>query len=411
MRQIYLNNAGSAFPLAPGVEEAVTACMRAPPLLSGRDVSGSADSLYRCRHSLAGLLAVSPEQVVLLPGATHGLNVAILGLDLRKDDLVITSVTEHNSVLRPLARLEDRLGIRIAYVPLAADMKLDASIYDDLLKEKPRLVVLNHASNVTGRINPVGPWFKKAKSAGAVTLLDASQTVGRIPVHPHELQADLTVFSGHKGLRGPLGTGGLHVAPSVSLAPVLVGGTGVKSDLRGHPDEMPLRLEAGTPNIPAFAGLDRAIRYIMKNVSDITAAEAVMTQKLYRGLAEIEHVHIFDGDLSLQSDAERQTAWDRATWNQTAWNRTAWNRAEAAPNETERLPTISFQVMGMDTDQAGFALRESFGIHCRTGLHCAPLIHTCLGSLPDGTLRFSPSFASPSEDIDHAIDAVRRLAE
>jgi len=377
VRQIYLNNATDAYPLISGVVETMASYMQNPTSFSGRDGSGNPDCLFRCRSNVAELLEVHPEQIVFLSGATHGLNAAILGVSLKPGDLVITSVTEHNSVLRPLARLQDLLGVRIAYVPLTDDMRLDDKLFNDFLNQKPRLVVLNHAGNVTGRINPVRPWFEKAKSAGATTLLDASQTVGRIPVRPRELSADLVVFPGHKGLRGPLGTGVLWVAPEVSLAPAFVGGTGYKSELREQPEEMPARLEAGTPNTPAFVGLEQSVLYIRNNFADIIAAERSLTQMLYRGLSEIENVQIFDGE----------------------------NLAE-----DERIPILSFRIAGMELDQAGFALTESFGIHCRTGLHCAPLIHSYLGSLPDGTVRFSPSFATPKEDIDYAIDAVRRLA-
>jgi selenocysteine lyase/cysteine desulfurase len=374
MKQIYLNNAASAFPPAPGVLEAVAACMGSPPRVSGRDSFGLSDALSMCRNSLARLMDVGSNEIALTYGATHGLNMAILGLGLNPGDLVVTSVTEHNSVLRPLARLEDLLCIRVEQIPLDPDMRLDAAVYDELLRQKPRLVVLNHAGNVTGRINPVASWLEKAKSAGAATLLDASQTIGRIPVRPYELNADMTAFSGHKGLRGPLGTGALHVASGVSLTPVLVGGTGVKSDLRLQPEEMPMRLESGTPNTPAFAGLDAAVTYILENASRIAAAERAMTEKLYSGLAALRHVRIFDAACD------------------------------------DRLPTASFAVQDMDVDQAGFALSESFGVQCRTGLHCAPLIHAYLGSLPGGTIRFSPSFATSPEEIETAIDAVRRLA-
>ena len=376
MRNVYLNNAAGAFPLAPNVIETATANMRNPPKVSGRDSLGGSDELWQCRRSLARLMDVSPEQVALTYNATHGLNVAILGLSLNPGDLVISSVMEHNSVLRPLARLEDLSRIRVEYVPLDADMCLDVGAYDRLLLQKPRLVVLNHASNVTGRINPVAAWFAKAKSVGAITLLDASQTIGRIPVRPSELCADMAVFSGYKGLRGPLGTGALYVAPTVSLAPVLVGGTGVKSDLRRHPEEMPMRLEAGAPNLPAIAGLGAAVMNILEGADDITSSECTATREMYRGLASIERVRVFD-----------------------------------ASCEEDRLPTISFAIGGMDAEQAGFTLSESFGIQCRSGLHCAPLIHEYLGSLPDGTVRFSASFANTSEDIEYAIDSVRRLAK
>lgn len=373
MKQVYLNSAASAFPLAPGVTEAMLRCMQNPPQISGRDTLGVSDEMHSCRWSLAQLMDAAPEQIALTHSATYGLNLAILGMSLKPGDLVVTSVMEHNSVLRPLARLENLLPIRVAHVPLDSQMRLDSDAYDKLMKEEPRLVVLNHASNVTGRINPVASLFAKAKAAGAVTFLDASQTMGLIPVRPGELNADMMAFSGHKGLKGPLGTGALYVAPHISLEPVFVGGTGVKSDLQHQPREMPMRLEAGTPNVSAFAGLNAAVVYHLKHAGQTDSFRDSITTELYRGLAAIEQIQVFDG------------------------------------NDGERLPSISFAAKGMSIEQAGFALSESFGIQCRTGLHCAPLIHKYLGSLPEGTIRFSASSSNTMEDIQYAIDAVRRL--
>jgi selenocysteine lyase/cysteine desulfurase len=373
MEQTYLNNAAAAFPLIPGVMEAVTECMRVPPQVSGRDASGSKDILSICRGNLARLLNVKSDQIVLTCNATYGLNNAILGIGLKPGDFVITSVMEHNSVLRPLKRLEKLNNIRIAYVPLDSEMKLDSDVYDTLLEQEPRGVGLSHASNVTGRINPVAVMFEKAKAKGAVTLLDASQTVGRFPVLPEDLNADMVVFPGYKGLRGPLGTGVLYVSPQVGLSPVFVGGTGVKSDLLYQPDEMPMRLESGTPNLFAFAGLNAAVLYIIEKAGKIISAEQELTKELYEKLAELEKVKIYDSDF------------------------------------TSKLPTVVFNIAGMDAEEAGFALSQGFGIQCRAGLHCAPLMQEYLGGLPGGTVRFSASFMNTKAEIEYAVDAVRRL--
>ena len=346
--------------------------MREPPRVTGRDALASSDSLKQCRDKLAQLLGVGVSQVVLTSGATYGLNAALLGLGLKRGDLVITTVMEHNSVLRPLACLEDRCGIRVEYIPLDADSKLDRSIYDRLLAEMPHLVVMTHASNVTGRINPVREWFEAAKSADALTLLDASQTAGRIPVTPDELFADMVVFPGYKGLRGPSGTGALYVAPPIMLEPIFTGGTGVKSDLRLQPPEMPMRLEPGTPNTPAFAGLNAALHYYTEHAANIVEEETTMAERLLSGLLNIPNVRVFD------------------------------------ENPLDRLPVISFSINSLDAETVGFALSESFGIKCRVGLHCAPLMHRALGIA--GTVRLSPSYANDPDDIDYALEAVRTVS-
>ncbi|MDR3335359.1 MAG: aminotransferase class V-fold PLP-dependent enzyme [Treponema sp.] len=367
---IYVNNAASAFPLAPGVVEAMTGCMEKPPCQSGRDTSGKADELLECRETAMRLMALSSGHIVLTPGATYALNLAILGMDLKAGDVVISSVMEHNSVLRPLARLEDLAHITVRYVPLDRWMALDPVRYEQFLLEKPRLVVLSHGSNVTGRINPIAEWFQKAKATGALTLLDAGQTMGRIPVHPQDLHADMVVFPGHKGLRGPLGTGVLYVGPGVNLVPLITGGTGVKSELRLQPEG---RLEAGTPNTPAFAGLTVAMRYHLEHRQ--YEAEYRLATHVMAALVSLPRIQVFD------------------------------------PEAIPRLPIVSFTIKGMTVEDAGFALSESFNIRCRTGLHCAPLIHRYLGSLPEGTIRYSPSLMTSPEDLHDALEAVRSLGE
>ena len=373
MDRIYLNNAACAFPLAPGVVEAVAGSLSGPPQSSGRTSHGSCSDLERWRENTARLLGVLPSEVVYTPGATYGLNTAILGLGLARGDLVVATVMEHNSVLRPLARLEDLFGVRVECVPMTDELRLDLSVFDRWLEKKPRLVVMSHASNVTGRIHPVRWWFERAKSVGAVTLLDASQTVGRVRVRPREVFADIAAFSGYKGLRGPPGTGALYVSSEVTVDPTFVGGTGALSDRRLQPEDMPMRLEAGTPNVAGLAGLDAAASYCMENLNEHAAMEEAITRTLLTGLGAIPGVRVFDSDPS------------------------------------ERLPIVSFVIDGMDSESVGFALSECFDIECRAGLHCAPLFHRAIGA-DLGTVRFSPSYANTTAELDAALDAVRRIA-
>jgi cysteine desulfurase / selenocysteine lyase len=374
---IYLNNAAEGWPKAPGVAEAVLRAIADPPVCSGRMAGQALDPAVECRKRIAGLLAVPhPDRIVLTANATHALNLAIHGLGLREQALVITTVTEHNSVLRPLFLLE-RLGrARMIVIGTGSDGSLDASEFERALGQRPALVAISHASNVTGRINPIANWFAKAKEVGATTLLDASQTVGHIPVQPQKLTADLVAFPGHKGLHGPSGTGALYVAPSIELQQFMVGGTGRHSQSRSHPAEMPGRLEAGTPNSAGAAGLAAALAWHESHGQDFGRQAQSAGRQLRRGLRSIQEVRIVD---------------DRP--------------------DVEYLNLVSFYVHGWEVEETGLALRESFGIACRTGLHCAPLMHQALGCMAQGTVRLSASGFNSEAEIDTALDALALLAK
>lgn len=374
---IYLNNAAEGWPKAPGVAQAVLRAMQEPPASSGRIVSGKLDRAADCRKRIADLLAVpDPARIVLTAGATHALNLAIQGLGLREQAVVVTTVTEHNSVLRPLFLLERSGRARMIIVGLDATDSLDNAGFERALCERPALVAINHASNVTGRVNPVATWFGWAKQAGAVTLLDASQTAGHIPVHPLKIGADLVVFPGHKGLHGPAGTGALYVAPNIDLEQFLVGGTGRHSQSRWHPAEMPERLEAGTPNSAALAGLAAALAWGDEHGEEFRQQARCAGQRLHEGLRAIFNVRLLDD----------------------------WPGGEY-------LSLLSFHVHGWDVEETGLALSESFGIACRTGLHCAPLLHEAFGCLDQGTVRLSASGFNSEAEIESAVAAVAMLAK
>lgn len=372
----YLNNAATAYPKAPGVSRTVQMWLNNIPESTGRQAFSPCDVLAECRRQLASLLGCDdPDRIALMSGATHALNCAIFGLPLKAGDHVVTSVTEHNSVLRPLNHLRRRLGIRVTVVGLDDTGALDPAAMERALREEPVLLVLNHASNVTGRINDVRVWFRRAHECGATTLLDASQTLGTIPVTPETLAADMVAFTGHKALLGPEGTGGLYVRPGLDLEPLLVGGTGVRSDLAYQPDDMPARLEAGTPNTPAIAGLLAALMWLQQKGELFHRREQRSIRWLRRQLAEIPGVHVYDHQ-----------------------------------PDVPRVGIVSFRMNGWSVEEAGYVLRESFGICSRTGLHCAPLIHEAIGSMPEGTMRFSVSGFTSDSEIEEAVSAVRRLA-
>lgn len=376
MPAAYLNNAATSWPKAPGVEEAVRRSLSLPPADGARGPGADRnDPVRACRRAAAALLGVSDEsRVVLTSGATAALNLAIRGFGLKRGDLVVTTVAEHNSVIRPLEHLKREKGIKILYIGLGFDGRVDIVEYGSAIRQKPRLVVLTHASNVTGAIFDLPNLLSMARDNGAATLVDASQTAGYVPLDRLHPLADLIAFTGHKALHGPAGTGGLYVARRLELRPLVTGGTGVSSDLLTQPRQMPMSLEAGTANYPGLAGLAAALEWSEAHGPEACRLAREASRALADGLRRIPGVTLY------------------------------------LPREPDpATPVVSFRLREWPASEAGYAL-GTFGLHCRTGLHCAPLIHRAIGSLPDGTIRFSPSgFTRPGE-IDIALEAVRSIA-
>ncbi len=368
---IYLNNAATSFPKAPGLGEEVRAWIEEIPYHFGRSGSPATDPLRVCRERLARLLGISdPARLVLTKGATESLNIALHGLPLNGRTVLCTAA-EHNSVLRPLYLLKKKGEIDLCLVPCDAQGRVRRDEWRrQVRKRRPALAVLTHASNVSGAVHPVEELFAEVHESGGLTLLDASQTIGLLPIDICRLGADLLAFTGHKYLLGPPGTGGLYIRPGIELEPLFVGGTGVRSDLPEMPPEMPLRLEPGTPAVPLFAGLAWSLNWQEQNPFSFSILSGLLG-RLESGLLESgARVICIDG---------------------------------------ERTPVISFTLPHWETADVGMILERSFGIICRTGLHCAPLIHEWLGSLPGGTIRFSISRFTNDDDVAKTLDALRHL--
>lgn len=361
---IYLNNAATSWPKAPNVAQTVAEAISAPPLGGGR-ATVSGDGCTNCRRLLAELLACSdPRRIILTANATHGLNAALLGFPWKRGDRVITTQAEHNSVLRPLYRLKKMGILDYTVLPTGRDGRVDPQTWLSALSEiKPRMAVFTHASNVSGAVNDAIALTRAAKEAGAAVLVDASQTIGLLPVEPEVWGADLLAFTGHKYLLGPQGTGGLYVGPGIWLEPIYTGGTGVRSDEDEMPEELPGRLEAGTGNEQAFAGLAAAITYQNEHPLDMGA---VLTL-----------VHRFENGLrGMGMDVTQVTG--------------------------ARTPVISALSPTYSSDLVGEMLSSGFDIVCRTGLHCAPLYP----KVPGGTVRFSLSRFTTHEEIDETLQAL-----
>ncbi|MCS7286773.1 MAG: aminotransferase class V-fold PLP-dependent enzyme [Anaerolineae bacterium] len=382
MSIIYLDNAATSFPKPPQVVEAIVRFLTrvgANPGRSGHRLSVEAGRIvYETREALAELFGISdPLRIVFGHNATEMLNLVLTGF-LRPGDHVITSSMEHNSVMRPLRALEKN-GVEISVLKCSPEGLLDPVDLERAIRPSTRLIVLNHASNVTGTILPVREAGKLARQYGAYLLVDAAQTAGAHPIDVEADGIDFLAFTGHKSLLGPTGTGGLYIGPRVpleELKPLKRGGTGSRSELEEQPDFLPDKYESGTLNAAGLAGLGAGVRFILeRGVEEIRCHELRLTALLLEGLSSIERVRLYGpSDLSL------------------------------------RIGIVSFNVEGLEPSDVAFALDEEFGIMCRPGLHCAPSAHRTMGTFPKGTVRFSIGFFNTVEEVEKAIEAIKKIA-
>ena len=380
---IYLDNAATSWPKAPGVTEAITRFLTdvgANPGRSGHRLSiEAARMVATVREQVAELFgAPDPLRVVFAHNITHAINVALLGL-LRPGDHVVTTSIEHNSLLRPLTALSEK-GISFTAVACAPDGSLDPADIQAAIKPETVMIALTHASNVLGTILPIAAIGKIARNRGLRMLLDAASTAGCVPIDMLADNIDMLAFTGHKALLGPTGTGGLVIGPRVDpalISPVFYGGTGSRSASETQPPMLPDLLECGTLNTAGLAGLGAALTWInVQRVEHIQRTCRALTGILIERLAATAGVTVY-GPL----DANLRTA------------------------------TISFAINGLSPSQAGQLLDERYGVLCRVGLHCAPRAHTTAGTFPHGSIRFSPGVFTTPDEINTAADAVRRLAE
>lgn len=369
---IYMNNAATSWPKAPGVAEAVSDALRAVPGEANRGGVADFDVFWEARKELAELMGVdSPSQIALGCNSTWGLNQAVFGYPLAPGDTVLSTNAEHNAVLRPLYLLERR-GIRVIKLPTDAAGRVPVSEWEQaVLKYRPKLCILTHASNVTGAVHDIPPMAEAAKKAGAGMLLDISQTLGCIPVKLSEWNVDMAAFTGHKYLLGPQGTGGVYVREGLRLHPHMVGGTGVKSDLKEMPQEMPLHLEAGTGNEPSYHGLLAALLWSRKHPL-VHGELNQRAKRLSGGLQKLGCRVIVPEGVS--------------------------------------TPVISFVIPGIASVDAADILTGSYDIILRTGLHCAPEIMENIG-MKGGTIRLSLSRFTTDDEVSRVLQAVRDVAE
>lgn len=317
-----------------------------------------------------------PRQIVFTHNCTDSLNTAIQGL-LRSGDHVIASTLDHNSVLRPLHALKQSRGVTYQLVDFSPETGVVClEQLESLLDANPvRLVIISHASNVTGTIQPLDDIMHLAHAAGALVLVDAAQTAGYIPINFSESRMDLLAMAGHKGLMGPLGTGVLCIRPGLesTLEPLRFGGTGTNSEQLEQPSEMPSRFESGNLNLPGLAGLDAALTWLTELPDPSLPQQRI--RELYDGLREIRSVNML------------------------------------TPSAENNVGIVSFNIEGVDCRDVAVILDQSFGILSRAGFHCAPLAHQTLRTLEcGGAVRLSPGRQTTSHEIQHVINAVSEIA-
>ena len=379
---IYLDNAATTMRKPREVVDAVVAAMGSLGN-AGRGASeGALDAgrvVLRCREAVAALLGCPRgDHVCFSANSTAALNAALSGL-VGPGERVVTTVLEHNSVLRPLARLADERGVEITYVGCDAHGFLDMDELERLVTPGTRLAAVTHGSNVTGNLVDVARVAQVAHAAGALCLVDASQTAGAAPLDMEAMGIDVVCFTGHKGLMGPQGTGGMAVAEGVDVRPWAEGGSGVHSFERRHPLEWPTRLEAGTLNAHGLAGLAAGIAFIEKNggPAAVGAREHVLARRLYEGVRDVPGVTVYGG----------------------------W---PVAPERCGGI--VALNVDGLDSAEVADALSAGWGIACRAGAHCAPLMHRALGTERRGIVRLSCGWFNMEDEVDAAVDAVREIA-
>lgn len=376
---IYLDNAATTLHKPPQVMDAVVRAMTAMGNAARGAHGGAleaARTVYNTRVKLARLFGCPrPDHVIFTANSTEALNIAISGL-IRPGDHVITTDCEHNSVLRPLYRLEEG-GAALDVVP--AD-RLGRVAYEDLealLRPDTRAVVCTHASNLTGNVLDIARIGEMARRRGALLIVDASQTAGALPIDMEAMGIDVLCFTGHKGLMGPQGTGGLCVRPGVEIEPWKVGGSGVHSYDRRQPREYPTRLEAGTLNGHGIAGLSAALDFLQEvGLEAIEAKERALMDRFYQAVSAMDGVTVY-GDFS----------------------------------QARRSAIVALNIRDYDSAAVSDELSETYGIATRPGAHCAPRMHQALGTTDRGAVRFSFSWFNTEDEVDEAIRAVGQLAE
>lgn len=376
---IYLDNAATTLHKPQQVIDAVVHAMQSMGNCARgthEEALDAARTVYDARVRLASLFGCPRvDHVAFTANSTEALNMAINGL-IDPGDHVISTDLEHNSVLRPLYRLEAEHGAELSFVSADKLGNVDYADFERLMKPNTRAVVCTNASNLTGTVLDIERIAKTAHSHGALVIVDASQTAGCWPIDMKKMGIDVLCFTGHKGLMGPQGTGGICVKEGIEIRPFKVGGSGVQSYSRTHPAKYPTRLEAGTLNGHGIAGLGAAAKFISETgVENIHAKERSLMLRFYEGVKNIEGVTVY-GDFT-----------------------------------KDKTAIVALNIRDYESGEVSYELSQGYGIATRPGAHCAPRMHKALGTAEVGAVRFSFSFYNTEEEIDEAVRAVAELAK
>lgn len=375
---IYFDNSATTMQKPPQVEEAVCYAMKnfGGASRSAHQAAMAANrSIYGAREKIGVLLGSNPLQVVFTSNASESLNLAIGGL-LKPEDHVITTALEHNSVLRPLYRME-KAGMRLTIIPADAKGNVHYEDFQSSVRPDTKAIICTHASNLTGNVLDIRRISRIAHRNKLLFIVDASQTAGLLDIDVTGQEIDVLCFTGHKSLYGPQGTGGLCVAEHVQINPLKVGGSGTDSFSPAHPVSMPEALEAGTPNGHGIAGLSAAVAYIQREgIQEIRKRTCMLARLFYEGVVAMDGVTVY-GDF----------------------------------DQNPRAPIVTLNIRDFTSGEVAEILDRDYGICVRSGAHCAPLMHLALGTKDRGAVRFSFSHFNTEAEIQRGIEAVEALAK
>ncbi|WP_025691486.1 aminotransferase class V-fold PLP-dependent enzyme [Paenibacillus zanthoxyli] len=376
---VYLDHAATSWPKPPEVAQAMMEALQHAGANAGRGnyslAMGTGRVLVRARMALAELFGVTNAQdIAFTHNTTMSLNMAIQGT-LRPGDHVISTMTEHNSVRRPLEYLRRTKGIEVDYLKVDSEGQLDLQELKKTFKPNTKMVICSHSSNLLGSILPIGEIGDIAKTNGAVFLVDAAQSAGSLDIDVGKMNIDLLAFPGHKGLLGPQGTGGLYISPELDLEPLMHGGTGSQSENSEQPNVRPDKYEAGTQNTVGIAGLLAGVQKVQSlGTENIRRHEWNLIQSLMEGMRGITGMRFL-------------------------------GPAEGAP----RTGLLSFVIEGEESAQIAHRLDREYGIAVRAGMHCTPLAHKAAGTLQSGAVRVSVGVDTTEQDVGTMLHAMREL--
>lgn len=374
---IYLDNAATTWPKPGETLAAINDCITragANPGRGGHKMSLAAGRIiFDAREELAGLFNVKdPARIVFTGNATESMNLAIKGF-VRPGDHVITSSMEHNAVARPLHVLGKR-GVEVSEVRCSPEGDLDPVDISRVIRQNTTAVILLHASNVTGTIMPIEEIGQLTREKGLCLIVDAAQTAGFLDIDVEKFNIDMLVFTGHKSLYGPQGTGGLYIREGIDPEPLMEGGTGSSSESLEQPEEMPDKFESGTPNTPGIAGLGAGVRFIKtKGLDQIRRHERELLARFLDGLLQIRGMEIY-----------------------------------GSCDPSRRVPVVSINIKGQESSEIAFIMDKVFDIACRSGLHCAPSAHRTIGTQDRGAVRFSFSLFNTTGEVDFVLEALEK---